>query len=307
MQYIHGTQDFEIDGPTAVTLGKFDGVHIGHQKLISIVNEKAKKDGIPSVAFTFDHIPLSLCPQNFQHFITTNTERRKVMQDLDLDIEVEYPFTEEFLNTEAEDFIRNIIIGKLHAKYVVVGTDYRFGKNRVGDAELLIQKGAEYGYETIVVNKEKYQEREISSTYVREELRLGHMETANVLLGRPYSIYGIVSKGKQLGRTLDIPTVNIYPSDSKLLPPNGVYAAIIIIDDKKYYGVTNLGTRPTVSDSMSISVETHIFDFNQDIYGTNIEVQLMHFLRPEMKFQSVEELQKQMKSDADFAKEMFIP
>lgn len=306
MKYIQGVEEFRLNEPTAVTLGKFDGVHIGHQKLISIVKEKAIQNDVLSVAFTFDRIPLSICPQNFQHFITTNTERKRIMEEYGLDVEVEYPFTERLMNTEPEEFIKHIIIGKLNAKYVVVGTDYKFGKNRLGNVDMLIEKGPEYGFETIVVEKEKYQEREISSTYVREELKLGHMETANMLLGRPYSIYGIVAKGNQLGRTIDIPTVNIYPSESKLLPPNGVYASVTEFDGKKYYGVTNVGTKPTVSDDFEISVETNIFDFDRDIYGKSINVSLMHFLRPEMKFESIEALQKQMKSDAEFARDMFM-
>lgn len=306
MKYIQGVEEFRLNEPTAVTLGKFDGVHIGHQKLISIVKEKAIQNDVLSVAFTFDRIPLSICPQNFQHFITTNTERKRIMEEYGLDVEVEYPFTERLMNTEPEEFIKHIIIGKLNAKYVVVGTDYRFGKNRLGNVDMLIEKGPEYGFETIVVEKEKYQEREISSTYVREELKFGHMETANMLLGRPYSIYGIVAKGNQLGRTIDIPTVNIYPSESKLLPPNGVYASVTEFDGKKYYGVTNVGTKPTVSDDFEISVETNIFDFDRDIYGKSINVSLMHFLRPEMKFESIEALQKQMKSDAEFARDMFM-
>ena len=306
MKYIQGVEEFRLNEPTAVTLGKFDGVHIGHQKLISIVKEKAIQNDVLSVAFTFDRIPLSICPQNFQHFITTNTERKRIMEEYGLDVEVEYPFTERLMNTEPEEFIKHIIIGKLNAKYVVVGTDYRFGKNRLGNVDMLIEKGPEYGFETIVVEKEKYQEREISSTYVREELKLGHMETANMLLGRPYSIYGIVAKGNQLGRTIDIPTVNIYPSESKLLPPNGVYASVTEFDGKKYYGVTNVGTKPTVSDDFEISVETNIFDFDRDIYGKRINLSLMHFLRPEMKFESIEALKNQMKSDAEFARDMFM-
>jgi riboflavin kinase/FMN adenylyltransferase len=306
MEYIHGIEDFRLDRQTAVTLGKFDGVHMGHQKLISIVREKAQEHNLISAAYTFDRLPLSICPQKNQHFITTNAERRIVMEKLGLDVEIECPFTEELMNTEPEAFIRKVIIDQLQAKYVVVGTDYCFGKGREGNAQLLAEKGPEYGYQTIVVEKEKYQNRDISSTYVREELKLGHMETVNVLLDRPYSIYGIVSKGKQLGRQLDVPTMNIYPPGSKLLPPYGVYASITIMDGKKYYGVTNLGIRPTVSDSMSVSVETNLFDYSGNAYGKYIEVQLMHFLRQEMKFDSVDALHKQMETDASFAKDMFI-
>lgn len=306
MQYIQGIQDFCLDRPSAVTLGKFDGVHMGHQKLISIIQEKAEKEHLLSVVFTFDRIPLRICPQKHQHFITTNTERRMFLEGLGLDVEIEYPFTEMLMNMEPEAFIEEILIGKLHAKYVVVGTDYHFGRGRMGTAQMLLEKGPEYGFETTIVEKERYQEREISSTYVREELRLGHMETVNVLLDRPYSIYGIVSKGKQLGRQLNLPTMNIYPPDSKLLPPNGVYASVTRLDGKEYYGVTNLGTRPTIDDSPLLSVETNLFDYESDAYGHYIEVQLMHFLRQEMKFDSVDTLKKQMESDASFAREMFM-
>lgn len=306
MKYIHDVEEFQLDRPAAVTLGKFDGVHMGHQKLISIVKEKAQKENLLTAAYTFDKIPLSICPQINQHFITTNAERRIIMEDLGLDVEVEYPFTQELMNTDPEDFIKDIIVKQLKAKYVVVGPDYRFGKQRMGSAQMLAEKGPEYGFETIIVEKEKYQDREISSTYVREELKLGHMETVNVLLNRPYSVFGVVSKGAQLGRTLNIPTLNIYPPESKMLPPNGVYASITVMDGKEYYGVTNLGTRPTITNSLSVSVETNLFDFDQDAYGKHIEVKLLHFLRQEMKFDSLEALQKQMETDAQFARNMFL-
>ena len=306
MDYIYSDDRFELERQSAVTLGKFDGVHMRHQKLISIVKEKAEEKGLLSAVFTFDRIPLSICPQKNQHFITTNAERRKIFESFGIDVEIEYPFTNEFMRMEPEDFVKEIIIKKLKAKVVVVGTDYHFGKDRKGNAQFLIDKGDEYGFETIVVEKEKYQEREISSTYVREELKLGHMETVNVLLNRPYSITGIVSKGNQLGRTIDMPTVNIYPSEIKLLPPNGVYASITSFDERQIFGVTNLGTKPTVNDGFEISVETNLFDFNEEIYGKKIDVKLMHFLRPEMKFNSIEDLKKQMENDTDFAKEMFL-
>lgn len=306
MKYIHSAEDFVLEKASAVTLGKFDGVHVGHQKLISIVKEKANEHNLLAAAFTFDRIPLSICPQRQQHFITTNSERRKIMENLGLDVEIEYPFTEDLMNTEPEDFIKNIIIGKLKAKYVVVGTDYRFGKGRAGDAQMLLEKGPEYGFETIIVEKEKYQDREVSSTYVREELALGHMETVNVLLGRPYSINGVVCPGKQLGRELSVPTMNIYPQRMKLLPPNGVYATMTLMDDQTYYGVTNLGTKPTVSDKLEVNVETNLFDYDDDAYGKQIEVRFMHFLRQEMKFESVEALKKQMESDTAFARNMFL-
>ena len=306
MEYIHGTEDFKLERSSAVTLGKFDGVHLGHQKLISIVKEKAEEQGLLSVMFTFDRIPLSICPQKNQHFLSTNSERRMLCENYGIDVEVEYPFTTTLMNMEPEEFVSDILINKLKAKVIVVGTDYCFGRDRSGNVEFLISNAAKYGYETIVVEKEKFQDKDISSTYVREELKLGHMETVNVLLNRPYSITGIVAKGNQLGRKLEIPTINVYPTEIKLLPPNGVYASRILIDCVWYYGVTNLGPKPTISDGYEVSVETNVFDFDKDVYGNRVEVALYHFLRQEMKFENVEALKKQMESDASFAKEMFL-
>ena len=257
MEYIHGTDDFQLNKKSAVTLGKFDGIHTGHQKLIEIVRQKADEENLLAVLFTFDSLPLSICPQKHQHFISTSSECR-------------------------------ILIDKLHAKYVVVGTDYRFGKDRAGDAAMLVEVGEELGFTTIIVEKEKYQDKEISSTYIREELKVGHMETVNVLLNRPFNVTGVVSIGNQLGRKLDFPTINIYPTEYKLLPPNGVYATQTTIDGEKFYGVTNLGTKPTVSDAPEISVETFLFDFDKDVYGKKVDVEFIHFIRPEMKFEDVE-------------------
>ena len=306
MEYIHGTEDFKLERSSAVTLGKFDGVHLGHQKLISIVKEKAEEQGLLSVMFTFDRIPLSICPQKNQHFLSTNSERRMLCENYGIDVEVEYPFTTTLMNMEPEEFVSDILINKLKAKVIVVGTDYCFGRDRSGNVEFLISNAAKYGYETIVVEKEKFQDKDISSTYVREELKLGHMETVNVLLNRPYSITGIVAKGNQLGRKLEIPTINVYPTEIKLLPPNGVYASTILRDGVWYYGVTNIGTNRTISDGYEVSVETNVFDFDKDVYGNRVEVALYHFLRQEMKFENVEALKKQMESDASFAKEMFL-
>ena len=306
MEYIHGTSDFVLDRNSAVTLGKFDGIHMGHKKLISIVLDEARKKGLKSCVFTFDGLPLSICPQKYQHFLTTNSERRAYFESLGLDVEVEYPFTDDFLHMDPEHFVKNIIVDKLKAKVVVVGTDFHFGKNRAGDPEYLLNAGKIYGFETIIVEKERFQDREISSTYVRETLKCGHMETVNVLMGRPFSVSGVVCPGNKLGRQINIPTANIYPTISKLLPPNGVYASVTQMGDRKLYGVTNIGVKPTVSDENNVSVETNMFDFDSECYGKHVEVFLLHFIRPEMKFESVEDLQKQMEKDAPFAKDLFM-
>jgi riboflavin kinase/FMN adenylyltransferase len=306
MEYIHGTSHFALDRDSAVTLGKFDGIHVGHQKLVSLVRERAGELGLLSCVFTFDGLPLSICPQKHQHFITTNTERREFFKSLGVDVEVEFPFTDAFLQTDPDSFVHDVIVGQLRAKVVVVGTDFHFGRNRAGNAEYLLEAGKKYDFETIIVEKEKFQEREISSTYIREELRLGHMETVNVLLGRPFSISGVVCPGNQMGKKMNIPTMNIYPSVSKFLPPRGVYASVTKMGGGSFYGVTNIGVKPTVSDENSVSVETYLFDYDESVYGCHINVELIYFIRPEMKFDSVEALAKQMESDAKFARSMFL-
>lgn len=306
MDYIHNTDDFCFDRASVVTLGKFDGVHIGHQKLIAKVLEKAEEYNCQSVVLTFDRMPLKICPASQQYYITVNSEKREIVEDLGVDVMIEYPFSEKFMNMDAEEFISEILVKQLHTKCIVAGPDCSFGKDKAGNAQMLIDLSEKYGYETIVLEKEKYEDREISSTFVREELKIGHMETVNMLLGRPYSVKGVIVRGNQIGRTIEIPTVNIYPPESKILPPNGVYASETIVKGIKYLGITNIGTKPTITDKKQISVETFLFDFNEDVYGETIEVFLKHFQRPEMKFDSVESLSKQMKQDVAFTKEMFM-
>lgn len=306
MKYIHETENIKIEKPVVITLGKFDGVHKGHQKLMSIVKQKASELEALSVVFTFDRIPLSICPSTQQRFITTNSERREILDMLGMDILIEYPFTDVFMQMEPEAFIKDVLVEKLNAKCIVIGPDFCFGRDRRGNAAMIAENADKFGYEAIVVEKEKYEGREISSTYVREELKVGHMETVNVLLNRPYSIKGIVVRGEQFGRTINHPTANIYPPESKLLPPNGVYSSETVIDGEVYLGVTNVGTKPTVKDGRTVGAETYLFDFEGNLYGKNIEVCLKHFQRVEMKFDSVEVLKKQIESDVAFAKELFM-
>ncbi len=308
MEYIHDIEEFCLTRPCAVTLGKFDGIHRGHQKLIEEVRREAEEKNLISAVFTFDGMPLSLVPQQEQHFLSTNYERHEILERLGIDVEVEYPFTESFMRMPPEEFIEKILVERMKAKVIVVGTDYCFGKDRAGNAKMLEDYAEKYGYKAIVMEKERYQNRIISSTYVREELMRGSMETVNALLGRPYTILGNVSMGSQIGRTIDMPTMNIYPSTRKLLPPNGVYASKSMFEGKTWYGVTDIGVRPTVGDGHQIRVETNLFDFEGDGegYGKRLEVSLLHFLRSETKFDSLEALKAQMKQDAEFARKMFM-
>lgn len=306
MKWIQNDAGLNFYEGTAVTLGKFDGVHLGHRKLVEIVKEKAKQYKLLSAAFTFDGLPESIVPIEKQKFLTLSDERKSIFEELGIDVLVEYPFTESFMHMEPEAFIDEILVHRMKAKVIVVGDDYRFGNMRRGDADMLSNMAPVYGYEVIVIPKERFEGRPISSTYVREELLVGHMETVNVLLARPYFIRGKVLHGRQIGRTLDIPTVNIIPAKHKILPPYGVYSVTIAVDGMTYDGVANLGIKPTVTDEGTVTLESFIFDFDEDLYGKDIEVSFKHFQRPEMKFASVGDLTKQMNADIEFAKALVV-
>ena len=296
MQYIRGTREFRLAYKTAVTLGKFDGLHRGHQKLLSEVFRRAGDD-MMSAVFTFETAPGSLMSGKPMATITTNAERRDKLEKAGVDYLVEYPFNKEVAKMDPEEFVSHVLVEQMHARAVVVGTDCRFGHKAAGDAKLLKELSRKYGFEAVIVEKLLDGTREISSTYVREELAAGHIRKANELLGYPYSITGTVIHGRHLGSTLGFPTMNISPPLQKLLPIYGVYLSRSLVDGKVYDSLTNIGRKPTVGDGQPVSVETFIYDFNQDLYGKEVEVQMLDFFRPEKKFGSLGELRRQVEND----------
>ncbi len=300
MKYIKHTLDFQVQEPTVVTLGKFDGLHRGHEKLMSSLLAYKNKHQLASVAFTFDIPPRNRIDDVASRVLTTNEEKEYIFGSSGIDYLIECPFTAEVMSMEPKAFIEWIATS-LHMKCVVVGDDFHFGHKRAGDYHTLKQYEQEYGYETIVVEKMKDNNRDISSTYVREEIAAGNLKKANELLGYHYFIKSEVVHGKKLGRTIGVPTINMVLPENKLLPPNGVYLTEVEVEGKTYVGVTNVGCKPTVSDSNMIGVETYIVDFNQSVYGDCILVSFVEFIRPEIKFASVEELKQQMESDIDTA------
>ena len=272
MEYIKGTTDFSIEEPSVVTIGKFDGLHVGHQKLLHLVCEK-KKDGVKAVVFTFDVPPGAKLSGKGMDTLVTNEERCQMLEEQGIDYLIECPFVPEIMSMEPERFVEEVLVGRLKAKYIVAGTDCGFGHNRRGDYKLLQKLAPTYGYEVDIVEKVQYQGRDISSTYVREEIAKGNMELADFLLGYTYRISGTVEHGNHLGGTkLDMPTANLFPPEHKLLPPNGVYATKTIVDGKRYEGISNIGTKPTVSEGNARGIETFLFDFSGDLYGKNITV-----------------------------------
>lgn len=206
---------------------------------------------------------------------------------------------------EPEAFVREILVKRLQAKYLAVGTDFRFGYQRRGDYRLLQQMGKTYGFEVEVVEKACYQGREISSTYIREELEKGNMELVNQLLGYAYSVTGEVLHGRKIGRTLGLPTVNLMPEEQKLLPPNGVYATRTLIAGEVFEGITNIGYKPTVGGETRKGVETYLFDLDRELYGEELTVRFYGYARPEQKFASLEELKAQIEQDVEWGRNYF--
>lgn len=298
MNYIEGLMDYRMDRDTAVTLGKFDGLHRGHQKLVrSICGQKAK--GLESAVIT-------IWPDPKAPALLTKGEKKRLLEQMGAGWWMDCPFLPQISHMEPEAFVREILYRRMRAKYIAVGSDFRFGYQRRGDCELLKKLQAELGYELEIVEKEKYEDRVISSTYVKEALQRGEMELVNELLGYPYTVQGEVLHGRKIGRTLGMPTTNLIPSAGKLLPPNGVYATRTRIcgTQEEYFGITNIGYKPTVGEYFR-GVETYLFEFDGDLYGQEIEVQLYAFERSEQKFADLETLKAQMHRDIQYGRDYF--
>lgn len=289
------TNEFHIEEPTALSLGKFDGVHRGHEALIDQLM-RYKNQGLKAAVFTFDIPPKKLTENQNYRLLTTNEEKRVLFEERGVDYLLQCPFTPEIMHMEPEDFVE-WLVRSLHVRSIVVGTDFHFGHNRRGDHVLLEQLSGQLGYELVVVDKLQYRGRDISSSYVREEILKGNLEIANELLGYPFFVQSEVIHGRQLGRTLGIPTINMELPAEKLLPPKGVYVTRLMIDGNFCTGVTNVGQKPTVNNTNKVSVETHILDYEGNLYGHTLCVSFLAYLRPEQKFASVEELKAQMERD----------
>lgn len=293
MQIIHGTTDFTLEEKSAVAIGKFDGIHQGHQKLLNCILEQ-KEQGLKAVVFTFDPPPAVLFGNASGKELMTRDEKRTAFSAMGIDVLIEFPLTYKTAAMEPQDFIEEILVSRMRAAYIAAGTDVSFGAKGAGNCMLLKSMGPHCGYELQLIDKVCYNGREISSTYVREAVEKGDMEEAEILLGSPYSVSGKVMHGKQLGRTMGMPTVNLLPERGKLLPPNGVYYSKIRLDGRIYPGITNIGYKPTVSDERQMGAETYIYDFDEEIYGKEITVMLLKFNRPERRFCGKDELKEQI-------------
>lgn len=303
MKYIRNTTDFYIEENTVISLGKFDGFHRGHGRLLEHL-EKKKKEGLKTVIFTFDIPPKRSVEGLEAKVLTTNEEKMHMFEQNGIDYLIECPFTPEIMCMEPEDFLEKIV-RQLHVCCIVAGEDFRFGHNRRGDGSMLRSYAKRYGYEALIVEKIKEDERDISSTFVREEIAKGNIGKANRLLGYRYFVTSVVEHGNRIGRTIGIPTINQIPAKEKLLPPNGVYITEVFIDDRKYCGVTNVGHKPTIPGENPIGVETHLLDFSADIYEKAVTVEFLEMIRPERKFASIEDLKAQMMNDIAYGRAYF--
>lgn len=293
MEIIKGL-DFKIEN-SAVSLGKFDGFHRGHRLLLDRI--LAQKE-LQSTVFTFDGIL-----KDKQIYL--ETEKRMLLERLGVEREVIFPFCEETKIMAPEVFIREILVKRMDAKLICVGEDFHFGRGRLGDVSMLSDGAEKYGYELCVFPKMKEAGEVISSTRIRRELADGRIETANGLLGEPYFVSGEVMHGNALGRTIGMPTANLLPEEQKLLPVYGVYATRVEVDGQTYAGVTNVGMKPTVGADC-VSVETTLLNFDGNLYGKRITVYFLYFLRPEQKFDSLEELKDQIERDKAEAEKIWV-
>lgn len=292
---------------SVLTIGTFDGVHVGHQKILKKINEEAKSIHGESILFTFyPHPRMVLFPENHGvKLIQTQEEKLKKLDKFQLENIVVIPFTKDFSNLTAYDFVKDFLIDKFKIKKLVIGYDHQFGKNREGDIHFLKNMSKEFDFEVIEITAEEINEVNVSSTKIRQAIIDGDIETANLYLNDCYELNGTVVKGNQLGRKIGFPTANISAiPDEKLLPKVGVYFVEVEIDNTNYKGMLNIGYRPTVDESKKITIEVNIFDFSKDIYSKLINVKFISKIRDEIKFDSIDKLIYQLEKDEKYCRNL---
>ncbi|ERM81841.1 riboflavin biosynthesis protein RibF [Rhodonellum psychrophilum GCM71 = DSM 17998] len=299
MKIFEGLANFVPVKNAVVTSGTFDGVHLGHQKILKRIRDIADQFNGETVLITFwPHPRLVLFPHEHNlRLLSTFEEKAKLLREYGIDHLVTLPFTKEFSEMSSEDFIQKILVEKIQTKKLVIGYDHRFGKNREGSFEYLKENIQKYHFELEEIPREDIDHVGISSSKIRRALEIGNIEIANEYLGRDYELNGIIIKGQQLGRSIGFPTANIYiPNDYKLVPCDGAYAVKVSVEGAIYKGMLNIGMRPTV-DGTSRSIEVNLFDFNGDLYDLRVCVYFKAYLRPEVKFSNLESLKAQLEND----------
>lgn len=289
---------FRPDKPTVVTIGTFDGVHLGHKKIIERLVTQANISGYESVILTFFPHPRMVVQKDATvKLLNTLGERSKILQHTGLDSLIIHPFTKEFSRLSAEDFVEQILVKALHTKHIIIGHDHRFGRNRTADITHLRNFGEHFGFEVSEITAQEINHVAISSTKIRTALAEGKIDVANAFLGYDYLLTGTVVNGNGIGKTIGYPTANIHiPEDYKLIPKTGSYVVRSEIFGKKVFGMMNIGKNPTVN-GLKQTIEVHFFDLDQDLYGQEVQISLLSYLRDEIKFASVEKLKNQLLKD----------
>ena len=303
MKIFNSLNTFHAQKQTIVTIGTFDGVHIGHQKIIEkLIHNAADADCESLILTFFPHPRMVLQEQSEIQLLNTIDERAELLEKTGIDNLIIHPFDKTFSRLSAEEFVKDILVDTLNVRKIVIGHDHRFGRNRTADIDDLILFGEKYDFEVEQISAQEIQDASVSSTKIRIALEEGNVDLANQYLGYPYFLTGIVQEGKQLGRTINFPTANLKITENyKLIPKSGVYIAKSIINDQIVFGIMNIGTNPTVNDEMKRNIEVHYLNFDANLYHQKIEVALLHYIRPEQKFESLQLLKEQIAKDATTA------
>lgn len=299
MKIYHHIDEFKPVKNAVVTIGTFDGVHIGHRKIISRIKELADAIGGETVILTFfPHPRMILHPEDESiKLINTINEKAELLENLGVDHLIITPFSRDFSNQSPEDYIRDILVKQIGTKKIVIGYDHRFGKDRQGGLENLLQHASKYGFEVIEIPEQDIHDVAISSTRIRNALFESRIDLANEFLGYPFFITGKVTRGDQIGRQIGYPTANIVIEEKyKLIPGDGIFAVKVGVDKVLYNGMAYIGTRPTI-DGVRRNIEVNIFDFEKEIYYQQIRMEFHHFIRSDMKFGGLDELKAQIAQD----------
>ena len=301
-----GAHAFKCDHPTVVTIGTFDGVHAGHQKIIERLVNEAKSSNLESVILTFfPHPRMVLQKDSDIKLINTIEERKQILEKSGIDHLIIHPFTYQFSRLSALDFVRDILVNKLHAKKIIIGYDHRFGRNRTANIETLKEFGKQFDFEVEEISEKDIEDVAVSSTKIRTALLAGEVEKANTYLQHPFVLTGTVVKGRELGKTFGYPTANLKIEEAyKLIPKNGVYVVRSKIDDELFYGMMSIGTNPTVGGTEK-TIETNFFMPEMDLYGKKLQIEMLTRIRHEKNFDTIEDLKVALKQDKAFS-ERFI-
>lgn len=294
--------DYKSNKKSVVTIGTFDGVHIGHRKILEHIVESANELNCESVVLTFFPHPRMVLQQSSEvKLLNTINEKKVLLENVGIDNLIIHPFDKDFSRLTAEAFVKEILIDQLHVQKIIIGYDHRFGRNRTANIDDLMHFGAQYGFEVEQISAQEVNDNAVSSTKIRNAILNGDCTLANEYLGYRYFFSGTVVKGKQLGRTIGFPTANIEINEEyKLIPKKGVYVVKGVYNSETHFGMMNIGTRPTVSGEHQ-TIEVHFLDLNKDIYNQTITIELLEFIRDEHKFESLEALKTQIQKDKEFS------